>query len=123
MTLIINVNPYVAFTDTQHRLAELAPRQLTTKVCLLRGLGFSFADAEVTIQVDADLAGCKGLQAIPRLVYGMLRCALLMQRPGQHPDERAALRHLWGSLPPAELRCALHPSLTSFSDPDTLVSV
>lgn len=83
----------------------------------------SCADVEVTVQVDADLAGCKALQAIPRLAYGMLRCALLMQRPGQHPDERVALRHLWGSLPPAELRCALYPSLSSFSDPDNLVSV
>ena len=80
------------------------------------------AYVKMTMQVDADLAGCKALQAVPRLAYGMLRCALLMQRPGQHPDERVALRHLWGALPPAELRCALYPTLSSYSDPDTLVS-
>ena len=73
------------------------------------------------MQVDADLAGCEALQAVPRLVYGMLRCALMMQRPGQHPDERVALKHLWGSLPPREIRCALYPTLSSFSDLDTMV--
>ncbi len=72
-------------------------------------------------QVDADLAGCEALQAVPRLVYGMLRCALMMQRPAQHPDERVALKHLWGNLPPREIRCALYPTLSSFSDLDTMV--
>ncbi len=73
------------------------------------------------MQVDVDLDGCEALQAVPRLVYGMLRCALMMQRPGQHPDERVALKHLWGSLPPSEIRCALYPTLSSYSDLDTLV--
>ena len=58
---------------------------------------------------------------MPRLVYGMLRCALMMQRPGQHPDERVALKHLGSSLPPREIRCALYPTLSSFSDLDTMV--
>lgn len=73
------------------------------------------------LQVDADLAECEALQAVPRLVYGMLRCALLMQRPGQHPDQHVALSHLWGSLPPSELRCALYSTLSSFSDLDSMV--
>ena len=108
----------IAFTDTQDRTADLAPTQTN------RGVPSAAhqPDGRLTVQVDADLAGCKALQAVPRLAYGMLRCALLMQRPGQHPDERVALRHLWGSLPPAELRCALYPTLSSYSDPDTLVS-
>ena len=72
-------------------------------------------------QVDADLADCEALQSIPRLVYGMLRCALMTQRSGQHPDARVALSHLWGSLPPREVRCALYPTLSSYSDLDTLV--
>ena len=59
---------------------------------------------------------------MPRLVYGMLRCALMMQQPGQHPDERVALNHLWGSLRPKEVHCALYPALSSFSDLDTMVS-
>ena len=75
------------------------------------------------MQVDADLAGCEALQAVPRLVYGMLRCALMMQRPGQHPDQRVALSHLWSSLPPTEIRCALYPVLSSFSDMDTMVMI
>ena len=80
-------------------------------------------DMALLAQVDADLAGCEALQAVPRLVYGMLRCALMTQRPGQHPDQRVALKHLWGSLPPREIRCALYPTLSSFSDLDTLVGV
>ena len=114
-----DVSPCIAFTITQDKTADLAPTQIN------RGVPSAAhqPDVEVTVQVDADLAGCKALQAIPRLAYGMLRCALLMQRPGQHPDERVALRHLWASLPHAELRCALYPTLSSYSDPDTLVSV
>lgn len=73
------------------------------------------------LQVDADLSDCEALQSIPRLVYGMLRSALMMQRPGQHPDERVALSHLWSSLPVREVRCALYPTLSSYSDLDTLV--
>lgn len=81
------------------------------------------ADTGLLMQVDADLAGCEALQAVPRLVYGMLRCALMMRRPGQHPDERVVLNHLWGSLPPSEIRCALYPMLSSFSDLDTMVGI
>ena len=82
----------------------------------------TFGMVLLLLQVDADLAGCEALQAVPRLVYGMLRCALMMQRPGQHPDERVALNHLWGTLRPKEIRCALYPALSSFSDLDTMVS-
>ena len=114
-----DASPCNALTDTKDRTADLAP------IPSNRGVPSAAhqIDAEVAAQVDADLAGCKALQAVPRLAYGMLRCALLMQRPGQHPDERVALCHLWGSLPPAELRCALYPTLSSYSNPDTLVSV
>ena len=80
-------------------------------------------------QVDAEFAGAEQLQPLPRLAYALLRSPLLplpgsgqgrLNRRVQHPDAAAAARHLWARLPPADLRCALYPTLSSFSDPDTL---
>lgn len=73
-------------------------------------------------QVDAEFAGSEALQPLPRLVYALLRSPLLTVLKQQHADVRTAICHLWASLPPQELRTAVYPLLTSFSNPDTLVS-
>ena len=76
-------------------------------------------------QVDAEFTNAEQLQPLPRLVYALLRSPLLASEwrliRRAHPDAPAALRHLWAGLPPRDLRCAVYPTLSSFSDPDTLV--
>ncbi len=73
-------------------------------------------------QVDAEFTAAESLQALPRHAFALLRSPLLTPaRPGQHPDLRAAQLALWAALPPRELRAAVYPSLSSFSDPDTQV--
>lgn len=75
------------------------------------------------MQVDAEFAGSEALQPLPRLVYALLRSPLLTERrPGQHPDLRTAVCHLWAGLPHQELRSAVYPLLSSFSNPDTMAS-
>ena len=74
------------------------------------------------MQVDAEFAGSEALQPLPRLVYALLRSPLLTELKQQHPDLRTAMCHLWASLPAQELRTAVYPLLSSFSNPDTLVS-
>lgn len=71
--------------------------------------------------MDAEFAGSEALQSLPRLVYALLRSPLLTDVKQQHPDLRTAICHLWASLPPQELRTAVYPLLSSFSNPDTLV--
>lgn len=71
--------------------------------------------------MDAEFAGSEALQSLPRLVYALLRSPLLTDVKQQHPDLRTAICHLWASLPPRELRTAVYPLLSSFSNPDTLV--
>ena len=56
-----------------------------------------------------------------RLVYGLLRSPVLTQAASQHPDLHTALRLLWTALPPAELRRAVYPLLSSYTTPDEQV--
>jgi protein transport protein SEC24 len=74
------------------------------------------------LQVDAEFADSEALQPVPRLVFALLRSPLLTKRPGDHLDLRAAIFHLWSTLPPAELHSAIYPLLSSFATPDTQVS-
>ncbi|KAJ9517351.1 hypothetical protein QJQ45_016723 [Haematococcus lacustris] len=97
------------------------------------------------LPVDLNFAAALPLQAMPRLVYALLRSLPLHpHRPcspptlppshparpsrcwpppveGQHPDLLAFLEHMWGSLPPGELVRAVYPVLSSWADNDTLV--
>lgn len=69
------------------------------------------------------LARSGGLQPLPGLVYALLRSPLLSRQPPPHADSRAAADHLWGWLPPDQLRCAIYPVLASYTEPNTLVSL
>ncbi|KAL6760798.1 hypothetical protein V8C86DRAFT_2548426 [Haematococcus lacustris] len=74
------------------------------------------------LPVDLNFAAAPPLQAMPRLVYALLRSPLLAPPvEGQHPDLLAFLEHMWGSLPPGELVRAVYPVLSSWADNDTLV--
>ncbi|KAL0031778.1 hypothetical protein WJX79_006935 [Trebouxia sp. C0005] len=70
-------------------------------------------------QVDATFEGAETLQAIPRLVYALLRSPMLSPHPSSHPDTRTSLHLLWSSLPPEDLQTAVYPHLSSYQDPDT----
>jgi hypothetical protein len=72
-------------------------------------------------QVDVAFEAEEALQAVPRLVYGLLRSPVLTQHKGQHPDLHTWLHLLWTALPPNELRRAVYPMLSSYSNPDTQV--
>ncbi|CAD7704802.1 unnamed protein product [Ostreobium quekettii] len=61
---------------------------------------------------------CEALQAVPRLVYGLLRSPLMLGGqvgPLAHPDLPTFLRHQWTSLPPSHLHRAMYPQLSSYS--------
>ena len=91
--------------------------QTTTAACRLsadRPLG--------CLQIDAAFEDCEAIQALPRLVYALLRSPLLSICPGQHPDARASLQQLWTCLQPLELCRAVYPLLSSYMSPDTEAS-
>ncbi|DBB07884.1 TPA: hypothetical protein ACH3X3_009279 [Trebouxia sp. C0006] len=71
------------------------------------------------LQVDATFEGAETLQAIPRLVYALLRSPMLSPHPDHHPDTRTSLHLLWSSLPLEDLQTAVYPHLSSYQDPDT----
>ncbi|KAL3139738.1 hypothetical protein ABBQ38_004043 [Trebouxia sp. C0009 RCD-2024] len=75
--------------------------------------------AETPLQVDATFEDAENLQAMPRLVYALLRSPLLGSHPDLHPDTPTALHLLWSSLPPEDLQTAVYPCLSSYQDPDT----
>ncbi|KAK9823450.1 hypothetical protein WJX72_002854 [[Myrmecia] bisecta] len=70
-------------------------------------------------QVDVAFEEVKAMQPLARLVYALLRSPLLSGHAMQHPDMRAAALHLWAALPADELRRAVYPILSSFTDPET----
>ena len=71
------------------------------------------------LQVDATFEDAESLQAVPRLVYALLRSPLLGPHPARHPDTPTALHLLWSALPPEDLQTAVYPCLSSYQDPDT----
>ena len=73
-------------------------------------------------QIDATFEGAETLQALPRLVYALLRSPLLGEHPHHHPDTRTAVHLLWSSLPAEDLQTAVYPCLSSYQDPDTQVN-
>lgn len=75
------------------------------------------------MQVDVRFNAFETAKPLPRLAYALLRSPLLTLEEPEHPDLRAVANHLWASLPPDLLRCAIYPMLTSYSDPDTQVSL
>ena len=75
------------------------------------------------VQIDATFEDAETLQAMPRLVYALLRSPLLGEHPGRHPDTRAALHALWSALPPEDLQTAIYPRLSSYQDPNTQASL
>lgn len=70
-------------------------------------------------RVDASFSECVPLQALPRLVYGLLRTALL-QPLNVHPDQRTYLGSLAGVLEPQSLARVVYPLLCSWVSPDAL---
>lgn len=70
-------------------------------------------------KVDASFSECVPLQAVPRLVYGLLRTALL-QPLNVHPDQRTFLASLAGQLAPQSLARVVYPLLCSWAGPDDL---
>lgn len=74
------------------------------------------------LQVDATFEDAESLQAVPRLVYALLRSPLLGPHPSGHPDTPTALRLLWSALPPEDLQTAVYPCLSSYQNPETQVS-
>eukprot|EP00884_Botryococcus_braunii_P002587 jgi/Botrbrau1/12329/Bobra.4_3s0002.2 len=72
-------------------------------------------------EMDVLMEGAEGLQTVARGVFALLRSPLLSLRDPVHGDNPSALAHLWSGLPPDELMRAIYPTLSSYSDPDTLV--
>lgn len=72
-------------------------------------------------QADVAFEAVEALQGLPRAVYGLLRSPLLVRRAGQHADGSTAARLLWCKLPPADLRLAVYPLLSSYTSPDAQV--
>ena len=65
---------------------------------------------------------CEFFQSLIRLVYGLLRSALLLGKYNVQNDDRSVfLQHLWQSLPPRDLQKAIYPALMSFSSLDDKV--
>lgn len=76
-------------------------------------------------KVDVSFEAVEALQPLPRLIYGLLYSPLLLGAPSsvtRQMDVAAAMQALWCALPPSEAACATYPVLSSYSDPDTLVS-
>ena len=72
-------------------------------------------------QIDLDFTQAPALTHLTRSVYALIRSPLLSpsSRPGlQHPDLSSFIRQLFTSLPPADLRPAIYPVLSSWLDPD-----
>lgn len=70
-------------------------------------------------RVDAAFSECVPLQAVPRLVYGLLRTAIL-QPLNVHPDQRTFLASLAAQLEPQSLARVVYPLLCSWQGPDEL---
>ena len=76
-------------------------------------------DADDTASVDGAFTACAALQALPRLVFALLRSPML--RPGGvGPDARTHMRQLAARLDPPSLVRLLYPALSSYSDPDNV---
>ncbi|CAA2959279.1 transport SEC24 [Olea europaea subsp. europaea] len=72
-----------------------------------------------TANIDVAFSQCPQLQPLPRLVFALLRNALLrFHEEGVHPDYRIYLQCLFSALEPSSLNRAVYPLLTSYSTPD-----
>lgn len=72
-------------------------------------------------RVDVTFSQCPQLQALPRLVFALLRNPLLrFHEEGVHPDYRIYLQCLFSGLDPTSLHRAIYPVLTSYATPDKL---
>ncbi|KAL4591727.1 hypothetical protein LXL04_004698 [Taraxacum kok-saghyz] len=71
--------------------------------------------------IDVTFSQCPQLQALPRLVFALLRNPLLrFHEEGIHPDYRIYLQCLFSGLEPSSLHRAVYPLLTSYATPDKL---
>ncbi|KAF5819682.1 putative sec23/Sec24, trunk domain, sec23/Sec24, helical domain-containing protein [Helianthus annuus] len=71
--------------------------------------------------IDVTFSQCPQLQALPRLVFALLRNPLLrFHEEGIHPDYRIYLQCLFSGLEPSSLHRAIYPLLTSYANPDKL---
>ncbi|KAI3688103.1 hypothetical protein L1987_81811 [Smallanthus sonchifolius] len=71
--------------------------------------------------IDVTFSQCPQLQALPRLVFALLRNPLLrFHEEGIHPDYRIYLQCLFSGLEPSSLHRAIYPLLTSYATPDKL---
>nr|KAJ0199439.1 hypothetical protein LSAT_V11C600313780 [Lactuca sativa] len=71
--------------------------------------------------IDVTFSQCPQLQALPRLVFALLRNPLLrFHEEGIHPDYRIYLQCLFSGLEASSLHRAIYPLLTSYATPDKL---
>ncbi|KAI7731431.1 hypothetical protein M8C21_007801 [Ambrosia artemisiifolia] len=71
--------------------------------------------------IDVTFSQCPQLQALPRLVFALLRNPLLrFHEEGIHPDYRIYLQCLFSGLEPSSLHRAIYPLLSSYANPDKL---
>lgn len=83
-------------------------------------MGLASFDADDDAPVDGAFADCVPLQALPRLVFALLRSPMLRPGGGVGPDARTHLRTLASRLDPPSLVRLLYPALSSYADPDTV---
>nr|XP_024383708.1 protein transport protein Sec24B-like isoform X2 [Physcomitrium patens] len=70
-------------------------------------------------RLDVAFSGCPQLQALPRLIFALLRNQLLRSHEeGVHPDHRIYLQCLFSALEPSFLLRAVYPVLSSFETLD-----
>ena len=75
------------------------------------------------LQPEVTYEAVEALQPVNRLVYGLLRSPTFNQAASHHPDMPTHLRLLLSTLPPAELRRAVYPLMSSYTTPDELVGI
>lgn len=83
--------------------------------------GVASFDPDDASPVDGAFTACVPLQAIPRLVFALLRSPML-RASGVGPDARTHLRVLSSRLDPPSLTRLLYPALSSYADVDTVAS-
>lgn len=75
--------------------------------------------SSIISQIETSFSQCPQLQALPRLVFALLRNPLLrFHEEGVHPDYRIYLQCLFSALEPSFLHRAVYPVLSSYSTPD-----
>ncbi|KAH7302474.1 hypothetical protein KP509_23G074800 [Ceratopteris richardii] len=78
-----------------------------------------FGQSSTMNKLDVTFSHYPKLQALPRLVFALMRNPLLRpHEEGVHPDYRIYLQCLFSALEPGSLLRAIYPVLSSYSSPD-----